>query len=274
MGLVIRGQPSCHRDMLEVGAAHLTEECPLPGMPTACQDGVGILSCIPSGTCNTNLPPQLGSRPPFPAGIEPPGVQGFPKVSLPSHGVHRPSTVPADGEPPARKLLGSTQSWDQLKAQLCPQEQPSSNSRNVVSGCELMVELQGGQSLPEVLLCSRNSICSRCPLLSARARGVGHWGSPVSQVTDAPQKSRACVSARSLVVTATHRACSRARRPLVKLMAPTEEEEEDTPGKRSRVSSASCRTPGRHPAAAQPPGQNKGASNWEKKFGAGSESLP
>lgn len=60
----------------------------------------------------------------------------------------------------------------------------------------------------------------------------------------------------------------------MKLMAPTEEEEEDTPGKRSRESSVSCRTPGRHPAAAQPPGQNKGASNWEKKFGAGSESLP
>lgn len=135
------------------------------------------------------------------------------------------------------------------------------------------MELQGGQPLPEVLLWSRNSICSRCPLLSARARGVGHWGSPVSQVTDAPQKSRACVSARSLVVTAAHRACSRARSPAVKLMAPTQKEEKN-PSKRGRVSAGSCRTPGRLPAASQPPGQNKGASNWEKKFGAGSESLP
>lgn len=28
------------------------------------------------------------------------------------------------------------------------------------------------------------------------------------------------------------------------------------------------------PAASRPPGQNKGGSNWEKNFGAGSESLP
>lgn len=183
-------------------------------------------------------------------------------------------TVPAEGEPPARKPLGRTQSWDQLKTQLCPPEHPSGNSGNVVSGCEPMVELQGGPPLPEVLFWSRNSICSRCPLLSARARGVGHWGSPVSQVTEAPQKSRACVSARSLVVTAAHSACSRARKPAVKLKAPTEEEEEDTPSKRIRVSAVSCRTPGCLPATSQPPGQNKGGSNWEKKFGAGSESLP
>lgn len=50
--------------------------------------------------------------------------------------------------------------------------------------------------------------------------------------------------------------------------------EEETPSKRSRVSAVSCRTPGCLPAASQPPGQNKGGSNWEKKFGAGSESLP
>lgn len=36
----------------------------------------------------------------------------------------------------------------------------------------------------------------------------------------------------------------------------------------------SCRTPGRLPATSQTPGQNKGGSNREKKFGAGSESLP
>lgn len=69
-----------------------------------------------------------------------------------------------------------------------------------------------GQPLPEVLLCSRNSICSLCPLFSASARGTGHWGSPVAHVTAAPQKTRACVSARSLVVTAAHRACGRAGR--------------------------------------------------------------
>lgn len=243
-------------------------------MPTACQDGVGILSPILSGACNTSRHLQMGSRPVCPAGIEPPGVQGCPKASLPSHEVQRPPTVPADGESPARNLLGTTQSWNQLKTQLCAPEHPSSNSKGVVSGCEPMVELQGGQSLPEVLLWSRNSICSRCPLLSARARGVGHCGSPVSQVTDAPQKSRACVSARSLVVTAAHRACSRARRPAVRLRAPTEEEEEETLSKGSRVSAVSCRTLGCLPAASQPPGQNKGGSNWEKKFGAGSESLP
>lgn len=96
----------------------------------------------------------------------------------------------------------------------------------------------------------------------------------MSQVTEAPQKSRACVSARSLVVTAAHSAWSRARKPAVKLKAPTEEEEEDTSSKRIRVSAVSCRTPGCLPAASQPPGQNKGGSNWEKKFGAGSESLP
>lgn len=67
-----------------------------------------------------------------------------------------------------------------------------------------------GQPLPEVLLCSRNSICSLCPLFSASARGTGHWGSPVAHVTAAPQKTRAWVSARSLVVTAAHRACDRA----------------------------------------------------------------
>lgn len=101
----------------DAGGAHLTEECPLklPGMPTACQDGVGILSPVPSSACNTSLHPQLGSRPVFPAGIEPPGAQGFPKASLPSHRAHRHSTVPTDGEPPTRKLLGRTQSWDQLQ---------------------------------------------------------------------------------------------------------------------------------------------------------------
>lgn len=126
MGLVIRGSALLPRDMLEVRPAHLTEECPLKllGMHTARQDGVGILSPIPPSTCNTRLHPQLGFRPVFPAGIEPPGLQGFPKTSLPSCGAHRPSTVPADGEPPARKLLAGHRAGTSSKYTCVPQNTP------------------------------------------------------------------------------------------------------------------------------------------------------
>lgn len=59
---------------------------------------------------------------------------------------------------------------------------------------------------PVVRLFRRNSICSACPACSARARGVGASGSPEKQLTPAPQPRSAWVSARSVVVTAAHRA--------------------------------------------------------------------
>lgn len=57
-----------------------------------------------------------------------------------------------------------------------------------------------------VRLFLRNSICSICPACSARARGVGASGSPEKQLIPAPQPRSAWVSARSVVVTAAHRA--------------------------------------------------------------------
>lgn len=42
--------------------------------------------------------------------------------------------------------------------------------------------------------------------------GVGKSGSPVKQVTSAPQNTRDWVSARSLVVTVVHRACGKGAR--------------------------------------------------------------
>lgn len=80
------------------------------------------------------------------------------------------------------------------------------------------LEAEGSQSFkvdsptshsPVVRLFRRNSICSVCPACSARARGVGASESPEKQWTPAPQPRSAWVSARSVVVTAAHRAWGR-----------------------------------------------------------------
>lgn len=159
----------------------------------------------------TSLQSQRDSQPVW---MEPPSPA---PTQLCSKGVGGSPNPPSWGvsstEQPESPILGSC--WVGYRAQttpVCPrtlQQLPSP----VPGRCNLMEGgLQGDHPLPEVLLWSRNSICSLCPLFSAKARGVGHWGSPVAQVTVAPQKSSACVSARSPVVTAAHRACGRTRR--------------------------------------------------------------
>lgn len=192
----------------------------MPGMPAACQDGVGELApslpvpgaptCTPIGALD--LCPWLGrSLPPQP---RPEGAGGSPKPLSLLPGCTEPSSTKQPESPIPGSCQAGYRARTGSKHPCVPQDTPAAlrpRSRNAGSGFKPMGASRD-QPLPEVLLWSRNSICSLCPLFSARARGVGHWGSPVAQLTAAPQKSRACVSARSLVVTAAHRACGRAGR--------------------------------------------------------------
>lgn len=121
--------------------------------------------------------------------------------------IHRKHKYPLTHKPQTRPKYPCCCPRDHQGASITAWEWPANpGSQFLLPLQTLPAEGRATGHSPVLWLFRRNSICSVCPACSARARGVGAAGSPEKQLTPAPQPRSAWVSARSVVVTAAHRA--------------------------------------------------------------------